>query len=77
MNWFCFVVGFVAVFFGEASTCGMPDGKHVHDVAPYGEEDAILSVSLAVKQNPDFFAVGIGIRVDGAAWWLRAERGDL
>jgi hypothetical protein len=59
MNRVCPIVGVVGVFLGKALPCGMPHGKHVHDVAPYGEMDPIFSVSLAMKQNPHVFAMGV------------------
>jgi hypothetical protein len=77
LNRVCLVVGIDSVFFGKALPCRMPYGKHVHDVAPYGEKDAIFPVSLAMKQNADFFAIGVRIRVYRAALWFRAERANF
>jgi hypothetical protein len=77
MNRVCLVVGIDAVFFGKALPRGMPHRKHVHDVTPYREKDAIFPVSLAVKQNPDFFAIGVRVRVYRAALWFGAERASF
>jgi hypothetical protein len=77
MNRVCLVVGINAVFSGKALPCGMPHRKHVHDVAPYGEKDAKFPVSLTMKQIPDFFAIGVRIRVYRAALWSGAERANF
>ena len=63
----------VVAFLREAPSCRMPHGEHMHHVAPHGEKYAVFSVPFAMKQNPDFFTIGVGIRVDRAAVWFGTE----